>query len=251
MTRITGKRGQLQEELYRFPYHYIPNFPDSGGASRVRTLSWGLEYLGYMTYVASLVNRLEPGSVLDVGCGDGRLFEFLSPAIPKRVGVDPSERAVALARGLIPGTEFIAGVARDVPEQFDVVTAVEVLEHIPDTELNEFLTEASGRVCVGGHFVISVPSTVKAPNPKHYRHYDEELLIAQTRAGAPGLELERIDHVCEPIWFLEAWRKLSVNRWWVFESKWTNRLQWWAFRNYGWQARKGKGQHIVAVFRRT
>jgi len=65
----------LQDQAYEFPYHHIPYFePGSGAGIHVRRLRWGLEYLCHLRHLAEVIAGLQVSSVLDVGCGDGRLL---------------------------------------------------------------------------------------------------------------------------------------------------------------------------------
>lgn len=42
--------------------------------SQVRNLSWGYEYLSYLNFVLEKASQIGFKSLLDVGCGDGRLL---------------------------------------------------------------------------------------------------------------------------------------------------------------------------------
>jgi 2-polyprenyl-6-hydroxyphenyl methylase/3-demethylubiquinone-9 3-methyltransferase len=79
---------------------------------------------------------------LDVGCGGGVLAESLARDGARVTGIDPSHKSLEVAR-----THAAAGgltidyrhgtaetLARGVPEPFDVVFAVDVLEHVDDLE---------------------------------------------------------------------------------------------------------------------
>ncbi len=63
--------------------------------------------------------------VLDVGCGGGILAEALAREGARVTGVDPSEKSLAVAR---------AHAARSRLTTFDLVFAVDVLEHVDDLE---------------------------------------------------------------------------------------------------------------------
>jgi 2-polyprenyl-3-methyl-5-hydroxy-6-metoxy-1,4-benzoquinol methylase len=103
-----------------------------------------------------LLNVAHPTSVLDVGCGEGVLTEQWAQAIEGRVvGIDlddPKLRAEWERRSL-PNLEFRAGFGDALPYpdgEFDAVTAMEVLEHVPDPEavLSEMARVASGWLLV-------------------------------------------------------------------------------------------------------
>ena len=77
--------------------------------------------------------------LLDIGCGGGLLTEPMARLGAEVVGVDPAEGAIPVARlhAAKSGLEidYRAGTAEDLiaaGERFDVVLAMEVIEHVPD-----------------------------------------------------------------------------------------------------------------------
>jgi ubiquinone/menaquinone biosynthesis C-methylase UbiE len=80
------------------------------------------------------VTALGPGSVLDAGCGEGIVAAWLSRALPEAalVGVDARPDAVSEFRARNPGVRAEVGDLYELPfgdSEFDVVMAIEVLEH--------------------------------------------------------------------------------------------------------------------------
>ncbi|MBN9696511.1 MAG: bifunctional 2-polyprenyl-6-hydroxyphenol methylase/3-demethylubiquinol 3-O-methyltransferase UbiG [Zoogloea sp.] len=78
--------------------------------------------------------------VVDIGCGGGILAESMAARGALVTGVDLSEKALGVARlhlyesGLAVDYRHIAAetLALEAPGSFDVVTCMEMLEHVPD-----------------------------------------------------------------------------------------------------------------------
>lgn len=165
-----------QDQQYHFPYHYLPALEGENDFKLHRELSWGLDYMTYMTFVRSLITKCAPQSVVDVGCGDGRLLHMIKRTVPRLLGVDLSVRALAFARAFNPEIPFECLDIGKVTQKFDALTAIEVLEHIPDDELEQFVAKLAQLLVEDGVGIISVP-TVNVPlNQKHFRHFDLKLL---------------------------------------------------------------------------
>lgn len=62
-------------------------------------------------------SEADPESVLDVGCGTGRLLRKAGERWPKArlIGVDPAEGMVKNARRLVPGATFYVAMAESLP----------------------------------------------------------------------------------------------------------------------------------------
>ncbi|MDQ0510522.1 bifunctional 2-polyprenyl-6-hydroxyphenol methylase/3-demethylubiquinol 3-O-methyltransferase UbiG [Ancylobacter amanitiformis] len=98
---------------------------------------------------------LEGLRLLDIGCGGGLLSEPLARMGAEVVGIDPAERNIGVAslhaqESGIP-VDYRAVTAEDLAdagERFDVVLAMEVVEHVADVAL--FLARASEMVKPGG-----------------------------------------------------------------------------------------------------
>jgi len=144
-----------------------------------------------------------PASVLDVGCADGYLCHVLRDRVkvPKVMGVDVASAHVDRARDRFPGIPFFRGDARHLPfpdASFELVTAVEVLEHLEDpaAALRELARVAARRV------IVTVPFNEK-PDQRlcphclrtfaldgHIQRFDRSRL--ETLAVEAGLAVTRV-----------------------------------------------------------
>jgi 2-polyprenyl-6-hydroxyphenyl methylase/3-demethylubiquinone-9 3-methyltransferase len=83
---------------------------------------------------------LEGKKVVDIGCGGGILAESISQSGADTTGIDLSEKALKVAElhALEVGANLTylsisaEALADDQPGQYDVVTCMEMLEHVPD-----------------------------------------------------------------------------------------------------------------------
>jgi 2-polyprenyl-6-hydroxyphenyl methylase/3-demethylubiquinone-9 3-methyltransferase len=98
---------------------------------------------------------------LDVGCGAGLLAEPLARLGAEVAGVDAADENVAIARAHAAGSglaiDYRAGeLAALGLGQFDLVTAMEVLEHVADKRA--FLGELASHLAPGGLMALSTPN---------------------------------------------------------------------------------------------
>jgi 2-polyprenyl-3-methyl-5-hydroxy-6-metoxy-1,4-benzoquinol methylase len=115
---------------------------------------------GFHAALDELWEIAAPASVLDVGCGEGVLTSQWAERLDggRVVGIDlddPKLRAEWDARRL-PNLEFRAADATALAfddDEFDVATAIEVLEHLPDPEA----TLAEMARVARRHLLVSVP----------------------------------------------------------------------------------------------
>jgi 2-polyprenyl-3-methyl-5-hydroxy-6-metoxy-1,4-benzoquinol methylase len=115
---------------------------------------------GFQRTLEELLDRAEPTSLLDVGCGEGVLVQRLARRLgPRRVvGVDLEEDSIQAgwSRHPSPNLEYRTMHGGELPfaaDEFDTVSAIEVLEHVPDPERS--LGEMSR--CAERHLLVSVP----------------------------------------------------------------------------------------------
>ena len=143
---------EIQDAQYSFPYHYIPYIENNGKGEKIvshRYLDWSHEYYCYMTHLAKKINESNAKSILDIGCGEGVLLSLINTNI-KKTGADTNRNAILWANAICQDATFFCGDFKLINEQFDIVTLVETLEHIPDDYVAEFLKNALNKLNVMG-----------------------------------------------------------------------------------------------------
>jgi 2-polyprenyl-6-hydroxyphenyl methylase/3-demethylubiquinone-9 3-methyltransferase len=122
--------------------------------------------LDFIDSRASLAER----QVLDVGCGGGLLSEAMAHRGAIVTGIDLGESPLDVARKHAEENNVqvtyrhisVEALAEEAPQAFDVVTCLEMLEHVPDPE--SVAAACARLVKPGGHVFFSTLNR----NPKSY-----------------------------------------------------------------------------------
>ena len=122
--------------------------------------------LGYIDRLAGLEGK----TVLDVGCGGGILSESMAGLGAHVTGIDLGDKALKVAKlHLIESGKKVTyrkiaveSLAREQPHHYDVVTCMEMLEHVPSPQSTVW---ACGQLVKPGGWVFF--STINR-NPKAY-----------------------------------------------------------------------------------
>ena len=104
---------------------------------------------------------VNPGEkILDLGCGNGRLYEVLEKKEIDYYGVDFSERLIEIARKRFPKAKFQVTNALELPfppNFFDKVYSIAVFHHIPSEKFRlQFLTQAKKVLRPKGLLILTV-----------------------------------------------------------------------------------------------
>ncbi|VCU69017.1 Ubiquinone biosynthesis O-methyltransferase [Pigmentiphaga humi] len=95
-----------------------------------------------LEWISQVANGLGNKTVLDVGCGGGILAESMAAHGAVVTGIDLAEKSLKVAKlhSLETGIKVeyrnisVEQMAADHPASFDIVTCMELLEHVPDPE---------------------------------------------------------------------------------------------------------------------
>jgi SAM-dependent methyltransferase len=168
-----------------------------------------------MDCIARVLPRGNDLSVLDAGCGPGNMLDRLSSR-GTVTGSDLSPPALAFCRSR--GYKRVTLSRLDTlalkRQQFDLVTAIDVLEHIPDDAAG--LREIHRVLRPGGTVVITVPAfqVLWGDHDDIYGHYRRYRVsqVAALMAGC-GFEVVKLSYF-QPLYFLpllafRRWKKLT------------------------------------------
>jgi SAM-dependent methyltransferase len=175
---------------------------------------WDLRYAGDdllwhaepNRFLVEATSDLEPGSVLDVACGEGRNAIWLAEGGWRATGVDFSAVALAKARRFASTRGVDVGwVEADVRTwspagSFDLVVLLYI--HLPSSERDAVLRAFAGNVSPGGHLLVvghdaeNLTAGVGGPQ-------DPDVLfsagdVVSAIAGS-GLVVERAEQVRRPV----------------------------------------------------
>jgi SAM-dependent methyltransferase len=168
-----------------------------------------------------LLRLLPPGGrprLLDLGCGPGNMLDFLT-AHGVVFGADFSADALRFCRGRRHERVFRADFHRLPlrPSSFDVVTAIDVIEHLQDDR--QAISELFQIVRPGGHLVVTVPAFMSLWGDHdelygHFRRYRRGQLRAKLQAA--GFELVKLSYFeplfVAPLWLFRKWKRLRPKR---------------------------------------
>lgn len=194
----TPKQRFIQESQYLFPYHYLSLYDELYRRFVHR------HYISLLQLVHELADIRTNENILDAGCGDGRFCYELRNDNANITGIDYSARAIAFAQAFVPECHFqIADITTCMSQCFDKVVSIEVMEHIPPSEVNNFAKNLASCVKLGGLIIISVPSCNMPVTKKHYQHFAPKDV---TDIFSPWCDLVKITgHIKAEQW--HAWER--------------------------------------------
>ena len=113
---------------------------------------------------------LNAKNVLDVGCGGGILSEAMAQAGATVVGIDATQKAITAAEEHLKVSklnikyhcERVESLAAQKPETYDIITCMEMLEHVPQPEA--IINSCATLLKPGGSFYMSTINR----NPKAF-----------------------------------------------------------------------------------
>lgn len=163
-----------RERIYA---RYATNFQDAPALfDRAASLAWGR---AYRHYFRGWLPVRSDARIVDLACGGGKLIHFFkSTGFADVIGVDISPEQVALARQ-VPA-EVTLGNAMDYleanPNHFDLITALDLVEHFKKEEAMRFLDACVGALRPGGRLILQTPNADSPWGTTHrYNDFTHEI----------------------------------------------------------------------------
>lgn len=135
----------------------------------------------------------DKGRLLDVGCGNGAFLRACSRSLLdwKFCGSEFDTRHRSAVESIRGVEKLYSGSLAEIPGEFDVVSLIHVLEHIPAP--TNFLKEVTAKLKPGGYLVVEVPDCCINPFfllvADHASHFSPgSLTTVVARAGFEVLQ---------------------------------------------------------------
>jgi SAM-dependent methyltransferase len=150
----------------------------------------------------SIVREFHPSSVLDAGCAMGFLVEGLCKRGVEASGIDVSEYAISQVHESVAEHCRVASLAEPLPGRYDLVTCIEVLEHIPPEQADT----AIANLCAASDRLLISTSPTDFAEPTHLNVQPPEFWSAAFAREGFFREVER------DLSYVTPWATLYVRR---------------------------------------
>lgn len=97
-------------------------------------------------------------NILDIGCGNGRLYQLFQESSIHFSGIDISKELIGIARKQYADAMFIISDMRNIPYEdadFDIVYAIASVHHLPRVGQLQTLQEVERILKTGGFFIMT------------------------------------------------------------------------------------------------
>jgi len=144
-----------------------------------------------------------PGSVFEVGCGNGLMLDMLRRLGWRVAGNERTEQSARIAREQYGVPVVVGGLdAMDPSDRFDLLLMIQVLEHLEDPMPT--VKALAGLLKPGGKLIIGVPNFVSWQSvfggntwfhldvPRHLHHFSLPSLVVLL--GHQGLEIQSVSY---------------------------------------------------------
>lgn len=198
--------------------------------------TWGINYISTIEFILSKISDSPPESLIDIGCGDGRLAHEIHLRFPniKVRGVDYSKRAINLAIAMNQEEHALDFEQLDITkinpiEKYDSAVLMEVFEHIPPNEAIGFLSGVHNSIKPGGVLYLTVPHSNKEVEYKHFQHFTADSITQN---------LSRFFYISDIIpfeknnWLRQFFNLLLCNRLFILNNRFLLKVIYRLYKNH-------------------
>ena len=180
--------------------------------------------INILTYnhIFKLIKHLNPQSIIDIGCGEGRLTRELHLKFKNSVvhGVDYSIKSINMAKALNSDMNidfFAKNIIEDsLKRTYDVATLMEVYEHIPPEISNDFLSGIHKLLNNEGILHLTVPHKNVLVSAHHFRHFSVKSLVTELEPYFDIIEVMPFERISiKRKWLM----KLFINKFFILNHK--------------------------------
>ena len=178
---------------------YAGSFPQDAAPATVDELVSGKLHI-FRRFFSPLLPARKDAAILDIGCGYGSFLYFLQQkGYTNTQGIDASAYRVEVGNSL--GVRNIrCGDVREflakARQPFKLISAINVLDHIPTEQVLDFLGQVRSALAPGGRFLCQVPNLAAFFSPHFHTDFSQEspftaasLNRALTLAGFSGVKV--------------------------------------------------------------
>jgi SAM-dependent methyltransferase len=196
------------------------HFPDSSfevlGALEERSFWFRARNIIVLEAIAAYAP--DPGSIFELGCGTGFVLQALRAAYPRArlVGGELGLDGLRIAQTRVPAATLVQVDGRELPfrEEFELIGAFDVLEHIVEDEA--VLAELRAALVPHGNLIVTVPQhpwlwSAADDYGEHIRRYTRrELLSKLERRGFRAVYVTSFMTTVLPLMALARWRQRDL-----------------------------------------
>lgn len=128
---------------------------------------------------------ITPGdTVLDIGCGNGRVYQLCENLQVEYTGLDQSEELISIAKKKYPSVRFDVGEMTNLPYKdasFSIIICVATFNHLPDVDSRLKALSEMKRVLKSGGIILMTNWNVLSDNAQKYIDKGKWEIVEQNR----------------------------------------------------------------------
>ncbi len=183
---------------------------------------------GRLEFLVSKINFSSADEVLDVGCGNGMLYELIRNKVKKYVGIDISKAFIKECLNAFKKENRCSFFVEDTKKhlrrkvKYDKIFLFDVVEHVPNKEVQEMFRDIKALLKRNGRLYIHTPNAdffievlkkigVVKQTPGHIAVRDgKEYVSMLKRAGFKHINLRYIPHYNKKIKLLHIFSYIPI-----------------------------------------